>query len=147
MTLSKLSLCLPLSWSLNQQNKDVTKLNTLLIHMCDDDDNKYDDYDDDGGDGGRSGGDNRELKQRHRRRQRARQKSKGLDWQNNNSTRASRFFVHFFVVTARATTWKYLTSRFVEDVNTRQWLSFSPPELWYSLLEFNSRENCQHLMN
>ena len=42
-------------------NKDVTKLNTLLIHMCDDDDNKYDDYDDDDGDGGRSGGDNREL--------------------------------------------------------------------------------------
>ena len=39
----------------------MTKLNTLLIHMCDDDDNKYDDYDDDDGDGGRSGGDNREL--------------------------------------------------------------------------------------
>ena len=67
--------------------------------MCDDDDNKYDDYDDDDGDGGRSGGDNRELKQRHWRRQRGRQKSKGLDWQNNNSARASRFFVHFFAVT------------------------------------------------
>lgn len=61
MILSKLSVCLPLSWSLNQQNKDVTKLNTLLIHMCDDDDNKYDDYDGDDGDDGRSGGDNREL--------------------------------------------------------------------------------------
>lgn len=61
MILSKLSVRLPLSWSLNQQNKDVTKLNTLLIHMCDDDDNKYDDYDDDDRDGGRSGGDNREL--------------------------------------------------------------------------------------
>ena len=24
-----------------------------------------------------------------------------LDWQNNNFTRASRFFVHFFAVTAR----------------------------------------------
>ena len=24
-----------------------------------------------------------------------------LDWQNNNFTRASRFFVHFFPVTAR----------------------------------------------
>ena len=24
----------------------------------------------------------------------------GLDWQNNNSARASRFFVHFFAVTA-----------------------------------------------
>ena len=49
MTLSKISLCLPLSWSLNQQNKDVTKLDTLLIHMCDDDDKKYDDDDDDDG--------------------------------------------------------------------------------------------------
>ena len=27
----------------------------------------------------------------------------GLDWQNNNFARASRFFVHFFVVTARKT--------------------------------------------
>ena len=76
----------------------MTKLDTLLIHMCDDNDKKYDDYDDDDGDGGRSGG--RELKQRYRRRQHAWQKSKGLDWQNNNSARASRFFVHFFAVTA-----------------------------------------------
>ena len=45
------------------------------------------------------------------------------------------------------TTWKYLTSRFVEDVSTRQRLSFSFPELWYSPLEFNSRKNCQHLTN
>ena len=28
-------------------------------------------------------------------------KIKGLDWQNNNSASASRFFVHFFAVTAR----------------------------------------------
>ena len=28
-------------------------------------------------------------------------KKKGLDWQNNNSASASRFFVHFFAVTAR----------------------------------------------
>ena len=28
-------------------------------------------------------------------------KAKGLDWQNNNFARASRFFVHFFAVTAR----------------------------------------------
>ena len=25
----------------------------------------------------------------------------GLDWQNNNPARASRFFLHFFAVTAR----------------------------------------------
>ena len=44
---------------------------------------------------------NRELKQRQRRQQRERQKAKGLDWQNNNFARASRFFVHFFAVTVR----------------------------------------------
>ena len=45
------------------------------------------------------------------------------------------------------TTWKWLFSRFLGDVNTRQWLSFSFPELWYNLLEFNSRRNCQHWAN
>ena len=40
-----------------------------------------------------------------------------------------------------------LISRFVEDVNTRQRLSFSFPQLWYSPLEFNSRRICQHLTN
>ena len=40
-------------------------------------------------------------------------------------------------------TWKCIISRFVEDVNTRQQLS----ELWYNLLEFNSRNNFQHLTN
>ena len=44
---------------------------------------------------------NRELKQRRRRQQRERQKAKGLDWQNNNFARASRFFAHFFAVTVR----------------------------------------------
>ena len=28
-------------------------------------------------------------------------KAMGLDWQNNNFARASRFFVHFFAVAAR----------------------------------------------
>ena len=36
-----------------------------------------------------------------RQRQRGRQKSSRLNRQNNNSARASRFFVHFFAVTAR----------------------------------------------
>ena len=45
------------------------------------------------------------------------------------------------------TTWKCLISGFVEDVNTRQRLSFSFPELWYSLLKFNTRKKCQHLTN
>ena len=56
-------------------------------------------------------------------------------------------FCTFLCRHCTTTTWKYLILRFVEDVNTRQGLSFSFPELWYSLLEFNSRENCQHLMN
>ena len=43
-----------------------------------------------------------ELKQRRRPRQRERQKKTiGLDWQNNNFARASRFFVHFFAFVAR----------------------------------------------
>ena len=33
----------------------------------------------------------------------------------------------------------------MEGLNTRQRLSFSFPELWYSPLEFNSRKTCQHL--
>ena len=43
----------------------------------------------------------KELKQRRRRRQRERQKTIGLDKQNSNFARASRFFVHFFAVVAR----------------------------------------------
>ena len=39
-------------------------------------------------------------------------------------------------------TWKCLISRFVEDVNTRQRLLFSFLELWYCVLEFNSRKIC-----
>ena len=43
----------------------------------------------------------RDFKMPRRRRQRERQKSNRLKRQNNNSARASRFFVHFFAVTAR----------------------------------------------
>ena len=43
----------------------------------------------------------RDLKIRRRRRQRGRQKSRGLNIQNNNFARPSRFFTHFFAVTAR----------------------------------------------
>ena len=42
---------------------------------------------------------------------------------------------------------KSLISRFVEDMNTRQQLSFSFPELRYSSLEFNSRKIHQPLTN
>ena len=48
-----------------------------------------------------------------------------LDWQNNNSARAS----HFFIL--------YISLPFMEDVNSRQRLSFSFLELRYSLSEFS----------
>ena len=42
----------------------------------------------------------RKLKQRRRRRQQERQKSNWFRLANNNFVRVSRFFVHFFAVTA-----------------------------------------------
>ena len=45
--------------------------------------------------------DNRDLKIHRQRREREHQKSSWFKKQNSNSARASRFFVHFFSVTAR----------------------------------------------
>ena len=65
----------------------------------------------------------------------------GLDWQNNNFACVSCFFVHFLAVATRpCMTWKCLMSRFVQEGNTRQQLSFSFPELWYSPFEFNTKK-------
>ena len=50
----------------------------------------------------------------------------GLDWQNNNSAR-DHAFCTFLCRHCTTTTWKFLISRFVEDVSTRQRLSFSIP--------------------
>ena len=47
-------------------------------------------------------------------------------------------FCTFLCRHCTTTTWKYLISRLVEDLKTRQRLYFSFPELLYSLLEFNS---------
>ena len=41
------------------------------------------------------------FKKRRRRGQRERKKAIGLDWQNNNFARTSRFFVYFVAVAAR----------------------------------------------
>ena len=71
-------------------------------------------------------------------------KTIGLDWQNNNSARAS---CTFLCHRCRTTSWNYLISRFVDDVNRRQRLYFSFPQLRYSPLEFNSRKSRQHLTN
>ena len=56
-------------------------------------------------------------------------------------------FCTFLSRRCTTTTWKCLISRFVEGGNTRKRVSFSFPELWYSLLEFSSRKSCQHLRN
>ena len=56
-------------------------------------------------------------------------------------------FCTFLCRHCTTTTWKCLISRSVEDVNTTERLSFSFPKLRYSLLEFSSRNNCQHLTN
>ena len=68
-----------------------------------------------------------------RRRQRERQKSNTWNRQNNNSARASRFFVHFFAVTSRKTG-KCLISPFMEDVKKRRLHFLSLSELVYGFL-------------
>ena len=68
-------------------------------------------------------------------------KAIGLDWQNNNFTRASRFFVHFFsLLSLHDYDVKLPISRFLRDVNTGQQLSIYFPEH-----QFNPRKNYQHL--
>ena len=74
-------------------------------------------------------------------------KALGLDWQNNTSARASSFFVHFFDMHWMTTVWKCLISYTVEDMNSKQRLWFSFPELCYTLLVFTSRKNSPHLMS
>ena len=75
-------------------------------------------------------------------------KAMGLNWQNNNFTRASRFFVHFFAVTTRLRrenaqihvlwrTWTQLDNDFL-------FLFLNSETV---LLELNFRNNCQHLKN
>ena len=85
------------------------------------------------------------FKQQRRWQPQERQKAIGLDWQNIIFERASRSFWTFLCRRCTTTTWNYLISRFVEDTNTSQRLSFSFSELWYSPLKFNSRKICQHL--
>ena len=64
----------------------------------------------------------------------------GIRYQNNNFARASRFFAHFFVVTALLRRETHPNFTFWEDMNARKRLSFSFSELPYYLLEFISRK-------
>ena len=80
-----------------------------------------------------SKGPDREPKQRRRRCQRFRLTKQQL-------CTCITLFCTFLCRPCTTTTWKCLISCFVEDVNTRQRLSSSLPELRYSLLEFSSRK-------
>ena len=73
------------------------------------------------------------------------EKAIGLDWQNNNVARASRFFVHLLAIVARL---RHETSNFVgplygvHEDNTK--FSFSFSKLRYDPFGFNPRKFRQH---
>ena len=67
-------------------------------------------------------------------------KATGLDRQNNNFARISLLSLHDYNV-------KVPNFTFCRGRERRRRLSFSFPELWYSLLEFHLRKMCQHLTN
>ena len=79
--------------------------------------------------------------------QRERQKSNRLRQAKQQLCTCITLFCTFLCRRCTTTTWNCLISRFVEDGNKRQQLSFSFPELWCSPLEFNSKNICQHLTN
>ena len=74
----------------------------------------------------------RDFKIQRRGRQRERQKNNRLYEQNNNFARASRSFVHFFARFCTTTTWKCITSRFMEYVKKQRRNFISLAELGYS---------------
>ena len=90
----------------------------------------------------------REHKQRRRRRQRERQKKQQNSISKTTTLRVLfTLFCTFLCRHCTTMTWKWLISYFEENLNTRQRLSFSLPDLRYSLLEFRSGKICQHLTN
>ena len=95
----------------------------------------------------------RELKQRPRRRRRQRQRERQksiFNWFRLTKKQlytCITFFCTFLCRRCTPTTWNFLLSSIVEDVNTRQQFSFSFPELRYNPLEFNPRKNRYYLPN
>ena len=71
----------------------------------------------------------RELKQRRPRRQRGRQKGNGVRLAKEKLCTCITLFYTFLCCRCMTTMWNCLIWRFVEDVNTRQWPSFSFSEL------------------
>ena len=82
----------------------------------------------------------REFTQRRRLRQQERQKSNRFRQAKQQLCTCITLFCTFLCRRCTTTTWNCLISRFVEDGNKRQQLSFSFPELWCSPLEFNSKK-------
>ena len=82
---------------------------------------------------------NRDLKMRRRRQQRKRQKSNRLRLAKQQLRKCITLFCTFLYRHSMTTTWKYLISRFMEDVNKplRNFLSLS--ELGYGFKEFSSK--------
>ena len=74
----------------------------------------------------------KELNQRRRRRQRELKKSYRVRLAKQQLCTCITLFCTFLSRRCTSTTWKCLISRFFEDGNRRQQLSFSFPELWYS---------------
>ena len=93
----------------------------------------------------------RKLKQgrRRRRRQRKQQKSNRFRLAKKQLCTCITLFYKFLCRHCMTTTWNFLISRFLGDVNSRQRLCFPFPELRHCPLaiEFNSREIRQHLTN
>ena len=81
----------------------------------------------------------RELKQWWQPWQWEQQKSSRLRLAKQQLCTCIMLFRTFLSRHCMTATWKCLISHFVEDMNTRQQLSYSFPELWYSPLEFNSK--------
>ena len=81
-----------------------------------------------------------ELKQRQGRREQERQTINSFILAKQQLCTYITFFCTFLCRRCTTTRWKCLISLFVEDGSTRQQLSFSFPELWYSPLDFNSKK-------
>ena len=94
---------------------------------------------------------NSEFTQRRRRRQRERQKRNRFRQAKQQLCTCIALFFTFLCRRCTTTTWNCLISRFVEDGNKRQQLSFCYSRLFWTLmlspLEFNSKKICQHLTN
>ena len=79
--------------------------------------------------------------------QRERQKTNRFRLAKQQLCMCITLFSTFLYRRCTTTSWNFLISRFVGEVTQRQRFSFPFAELWYSLLEFNSRKICQHLTN